>query len=175
MKPWQIPTPPLRVLLLLAVLAMGALQAAFELRLLAPLKFRVAALEAAVQRLPTRPAGEAAAPPKTQLQLDVILSRLEGEDDTKARIERLHQVAAAHGVQLRKASYKTLALAAGLSRHEVQADVAGTYPALREFLRDLLEQDPAAAIESLEFSRPPGSAGVRAQLRLGLYLRSSAP
>ena len=109
------------------------------------------------------------------MQLDVILSRLEGEDDTKARIERLHQVAAAHGVQLRKASYKTLALAAGLSRHEVQADVAGTYPALREFLRDLLEQDPAAAFESLEFSRPPGSAGVRAQLRLGLYLRSSAP
>ena len=175
MKPLHIPRPSVRVLLLAALLALGGLQVAFELRLLAPLKGRVVVLEEAVQHLPARPSGDVAAPPKTQLQLDAILLRLEGDDATQARIERLHQTAAAHGVLLRKANYKTLALAAELSRHEVQADVSGSYPAIREFLRELLEQDPAVAIESLEFSRPPGAIGVRAQVRLALYLRSSAP
>ena len=57
---------------------------------------------------------------------------------------------------------------------KIQADLAGAYPAIRQFLRALLAQDQAAAVDSLEFSRPPGSGGVRAQVRMTLYLRAIA-
>ena len=69
-------------------------------------------------------------------------------------------------------------------RHEMTADLGGSYPAIRQFLRALLAEDQAVAVEALEFSRPGGSVGnagsagssaVRAQVRMALYSRSTAP
>ena len=170
--------PPFPIIIALAVVAMLGLQALLEFRLLAPQAAQVLKLTQDVKRVRAMPASEAPSPPKTTARLDDILSRLDQQDSNDVRIERLHEMADTNGVAVRKASYLNKVLPGNISRHEIQLDLAGTYPAIRQFLRAVLAQDEAAAVESLEFSRPTGgvgSAGVRAQVRLTLYSRRSTP
>lgn len=172
MKTFKVVLPPFPILVALAVVAMLGLQGWVEYGLLAPLAGDNVKLSARIQQLRSEPATQSASPPKARL--DEILSRLQDQDATRLRIERLHKIAEENGVVLRKASYKSQTLPGDISRHEIQADLAGAYPAIRQFLRALLAQDQAVAVESLELSRPPGSSGVRAQVRLALYFRRMA-
>lgn len=174
MKPANLVLPPFPVLAAIAVLAMLGLQGLIEYRLLAPLAQDAVKLSEDIQHQQAQAAPTLAPRSKTNAQLEEILSRLPTQDATSTRIERLHQIASEHGVVLRKASYRSQAMPGNISRHEIQADLAGAYPAIRQFLRALLAQDQAAAVDSLEFSRPPGSGGVRAQVRMTLYLRAIA-
>lgn len=178
MKPSNMARPPFFVLVALAVVVMLGLQGLIEYRMVAPLETDAAKLYEDIQHLRSNPTPEAPSRLRTTVRLDEILARLEKQDANDARIERLHQMADDNGVVLRKASYRNQTIAGDISRHEIQADLAGVYPAIRQFLRDLLAQDEAAAVESLEFSRPHasvGSAGVRAQVRLTLYSRRITP
>lgn len=170
--------PPFPILVALAVVAMLGLQALLEYRLLAPQAAQVLKLTQDVKQVRAMPAPEAPSRLRTAARLDDVLSRLDQQDSNDVRIERLHEIADKNGVAVRKASYQNKALPGNISRHEVQLDLAGAYPAIRQFLRAVLVQDEAAAVESLEFSRPNGgvgSAGVRAQVRLTLYSRRSTP
>jgi Tfp pilus assembly protein PilO len=174
MKLANLVLPPVPVLAALAVVAMLGLQAWVEYRLLAPLVRETVKVSEELNTLRKLSAREAPERPKTKLRLNEILAHLPDQHGTAMRIERLHQVAAANNVVLRKASYKSQLVTPDIWRHEIQADVGGAYPDMRQFLRDLAEQDQASAVDSLEFSRPPGSTGVRAQLRLTLYFRRMA-
>ena len=167
--------PPFPIIIALAVVAMLGLQALLEFRLLAPQAAEVVKLTQDVKQARAMPAPEAPSRPKTTARLDDILSRLDQQDSNDERIERLHDMADTSGVAVRKASYQNKALPGNISRHEIQLDLAGAYPAIRQFLRAVLAQDEAAAVESLEFSRPTGGVGVRAQVRLTLYSRRSTP
>jgi hypothetical protein len=169
MKSINIVMPPLAVLVVLAVLAMLGLQALVEYRLLAPLTTEAVRLAEDTKRLQTKTATEAVPRPRAKEQLDDILFRLEKQEAPGVRIEHLHQIANEHGVVIRKASYRSQALSGEIARHEMQADLGGTYPAIRQFLRTLLMTDEAAALESLEFSRPSGGSGVQAQVRIVLF------
>lgn len=175
-KPFHFNTLPLAALVALAIAFMFAAQALFETRLLAPLADDAAQLTDAIRQQRTQAAATVPQPPTAVVQLEAIASRLPAQDATQARIERLHQIATRHAVVLRKVSYKDndkdgQALVGNRGRHGVQADIAGAYPDLRQFLRAILAQDEALAIESLEFSRPPDSKGVRAQVRMVLYFQ----
>ncbi len=101
--------------------------------------------------------------------------RLQEPDANTARIERLHQLAGQNAVVLRKANYKDLPMTGVISRHEMTADLAGAYPAIRQLLRALLAEDQAISLEALEFSRPNGSGTVHAQVRMVFYSRSTSP
>jgi hypothetical protein len=81
----------------------------------------------------------------------------------------MHKIVDQNAVVLRKASYQNKSDTGVVLRHEIQADLSGSYPALRQFLRELTAQDEALAVESLEFSRPAGSVGIRAQVRLVMF------
>lgn len=181
MKFSNLALPPFPVLVALSLVAMLGLQGFVEYGLLAPLAADTAKLGDDIQRLRTQSAFEPPSVPKTQAQLDDILSRLQAPDATTARIERLHQIAGEYGVVLRKASYRSQAVPGAIVRHEMTADLGGAYPAIRQFLRALLAEDQAVAVEALEFSRPGGGVGstgssaVRAQVRMALYSRSTAP
>jgi hypothetical protein len=93
---------------------------------------------------------------------------------------------------VRKASYPLPSSTAATSassaivRQEMTADLGGTYPAIRQFLRAVLLDDPALAVEAVEFSRlngggvtsvssGAGTVAVRAQVRFALYSRAAAP
>ncbi|MDP3651274.1 MAG: hypothetical protein Q8R67_06290 [Rhodoferax sp.] len=184
MKSSNLALPPFPILVALSLVAMLGLQGFVEYGLLAPLAADTAKLGDDIQGLRIKSAFEPPSVPKTQAQLDDILSRLHAPDATTARIERLHQIANAYGVVLRKASYQSQTVPGAIVRHEMTADLGGSYPAIRQFLRALLAEDQAVAVEALEFSRPGGSVGnagsagssaVRAQVRMALYSRSTAP
>lgn len=168
MKRW--PAPGFAAAMVLAVVAMLALQAWVEYRLLPPQARQVQQLNQSVQTLRQASTTQPAAAPQQRLQ--AVLARLATLPTNQERIQRLHALAAQSAVNVSKASYQNKSAVGDVTRHEVQADLSGSYPALRQFLRDLLAQDEALALESLEFSRPGGRAGVRAQVRLVLF---SAP
>ena len=164
-----MPVIPFSAAMAAAVLAMLALQGWFEYRLLAPVAAEVSQLGADLQAL-----GRARAtvkPPVSppQARLQDVLARLAQQPDFQARIVRMHKIVDQNSVVLRKASYESQSNGGDILRHEIQADLIGSYPALRGFLRELMAQDEAMAVESLEFSRPVGSVGIRAQVRLVMF------
>ena len=161
--------PPFFSALVLLVAAMLALQGWVEYRLLLPISAQVQKLEAdfSVRRSTRAALASTASPP--QIRLQDILVRLAQQPKNQVRIERMHQIAAQSAVVLRKASYQKQSGAGVVVRHEIQADLSGSYPAIRQFLSELMAQDEALALESLEFSRLAGSMGVRAQVRLVMY------
>ncbi len=175
---------PLPVIVVLAALAMVGLQAAFEYQLLAPIARDVTRLSEEIHALRARQATarqtdasttQRAAARDVNARLDSVVGQLQRREATAARIETVHRIADQQGVVLRKASYQVHPAPGEIGRHEIQADLAGTYPAIRQFLRELMVQDQALALESLEFGRHVGAAGVRAQVRIALYFHRPAP
>lgn len=168
----KLPMPGFAAATALAVLAMLALQAWVELRLLPPQVAQVRQMAQSVQALRHASATQDQPVAAPQQRLQTLLARLAALPGTPERIQRMHKIAAAQAVLVRKASYHKNSVSGLVVRHEVQADFSGSYPAIRQFLRDLMAQDEALALESIELSRPAGSTGVRAQVRLVLF---SAP
>lgn len=170
MKFARLSSPSFSALAVLAVAAMLGLQGAIEYWVIAPLKVDAAALAQEVKNQRDRHAASPPSQSKTTAQLDEILARLESPDATRIRIERLHALADQSSVVIRKASYLNAATPGDIGHREIQLELVATYPAIRQFLRAVQDEDSAAALESLEFSRPPGG-GVRAQVRMALYFR----
>jgi hypothetical protein len=165
----SLPVPGFAMGLLLAVLALLALQAWVEYRLLMPLGAQVQQLTQDIQTLRKTTAAVTVPVSPPQARLRDILLKLGQQPDDQTRIERLHRIAAQNAVLVRKASYQNKSKQGSVSRHEVQADLGGSYPAIRQFLRELMVQDEALALESIELSRPAGSTGIRAKVRLVLF------
>jgi len=162
---------PFAALLGTMLLAMVVAQWLFESRGLAPVVQTQAQLHTRMAQARQMGAAQNAQATAPQLRLTDILQRLPQQPERDARVALLHQLAKQRGVSLRKVSYQWQTPAQEVAQLEAVADLSGSYPALRQFLRDLLQQDPAVAIASLEFSRPAGSAGVRTQARLVFYFK----
>ena len=181
----NIATPPHALTPWRIALALGlmlGLQIVFELALIQPQIQATEALKTKAQSAQSsRPLPKRA--PLTQ-QLEDIQARLPLQQDTNLRIHQMHQQAEQNRVEIRKATYATSASNAksnSLPRHEMAMELAGTYPDIRHFLRDLQAQDEAFAIDSLEFSRPNSQSmaspagGVRARMQASLYYRLATP
>lgn len=172
----SVKLPPFPILVALAVLAMLGLQGLVEYTLFATLTADSAKLGQDIKRLQTQSTKPLQS--TTQLRLDDVLSQLQDQNKISDRIKRLHKIAEENSVTLRKAGYASQHMPGDILRHEIQADLAGAYPAIRQFLRAVLAQDQAAAIESLEFGRLNGTVGVggvRARVRLTLYAHRITP
>lgn len=100
-----------------------------------------------------------------------ILNRQPADMD---RILKLHQDAAKNAVRIRKSNYQKNAMPGGILRTEMQSDVSGSYPAIRQYLRNVEVNDASTAIDGITFSRPAVGAEVRAQIRFVLYAMPSA-
>jgi Tfp pilus assembly protein PilO len=174
MKLTQLPLPSISVFAALAVVAMLGLQALLEDQLIGPLQQEVTSLSQGVQQRRARAVSGAPAQPKAALRLQEVLSHLPKQNANALRVGKLHQFADENGVVLRKVNYKNHALQGDLARQEIQAEVAGPYPGIRQFLRTVLTQDEAATLDLIEFGRPVGGSDVRAQVRVSLYFRRSA-
>jgi hypothetical protein len=82
----------------------------------------------------------------------------------------MHQLATEYNVQLKKASYQAKETPENpIVQHEIQAELTGSYPAIRQFLHALLSQNQATALESVEVNRATGHVGVRVQVRFKFY------
>lgn len=164
---------PALAVLAVALVAMAALQWGAERWLLAP----VALANAQLAQRASAARATAIVAPQTGLsgreQVQLILSKLHNRELLTLRLEKLHQSAAASGVVVRKANYQIKELPGGIYRQEIQAEVGGTYLAIRSFVADMQVRDDAAALESLEIGRAPGGTTLRAQLRIVLFFKGA--
>jgi hypothetical protein len=149
----------------LAVLAFFAL---FSLLVLSPLEARHARLQERVARLAPQAGG-----PDTAAEKVAAVYRFLGKPEaTTDWLAKLHGIAAATGVQLRSASYKTQATEGRIVRYEIVLPVAGTYPRIRDFLKRSLAEVPVLSVDQVSLKRQAGGA-VHAELRLTLHMVKS--
>jgi hypothetical protein len=88
-------------------------------------------------------------------------------------IERIDSAAAAAGVTLQRADYRSASEALpGLRRYQVMLPVKGSYAQVRAFVGALLDGIPAAALTDMELKREGIAAnGIEARLVFVIFLR----
>ena len=88
-------------------------------------------------------------------------------------LEKVHDAAARHQVQLAQAEYRTVrGKPAGLVGVQVTYPVRGGYAQLRRFLAQVLREVPAASLDEVSFRRDAIAQGeVQATVRLTLHLK----
>ena len=177
MAPYTFTLTPRRIVLALGL--MLGLQLVFEQALIQPQAQATEALKTRAQSAQSSRTLQQR--PLLAEQLEGVLARIPLQQDTNLRIHQLHQMADQNRVDIRKATYTPNAKNTTMPRHEMAMELAGTYPDIRHFLRDLQAQDEAFAIDSVEFSRPNSQSmaspagGVRARLQAALYYRTVTP
>lgn len=93
---------------------------------------------------------------------------------TAVAVEAIHLAAGAHGVSLSQGEYR-LAREPGapLARYQITLPARASYPRLRAWLADTLNNVPAAALDEIALRRDDaGGATVEARVRLTLFLRA---
>ncbi len=97
-------------------------------------------------------------------------------DSTPDWLAKIHNAARSSGITLQSGEYKLDRRPdQKLGRYQMTLPAAGTYSQLREFIRTLLVQVPAAALDEVTLRRDNvASPTVEARLRLTLYLSSGA-
>lgn len=105
-----------------------------------------------------------------------LAARLSGAGHTPEAVARLFAAAAHAGLQLDQGEYRLQTdPAAGLTRYQITLPVEGSWPALREFLGQALNGDPALALEGITLNRPRvEERELQGVLRLTLYLSREA-
>lgn len=159
-------------LLGLALLAGGV---AVCLTVVTPMDAEVTRLQAEAQELAQKLARQDAslAPP---VQVKDWRADLPSDHQAYGRLTRLFQAAENAGLALDEGSYRTQFESAskgqaGLGRLVISLPVSGNYPAVRGFLAQALNQDPAIALENLRLTREAMSeTELTAELRFALYL-----
>lgn len=130
-------------------------------------------LEAEAIRLETQAAVRARQPAPAQgAPLPDWRTLLPADDQAYVRLAGLFKAAHAAGLALDEGNYRTQAeTRSGLVRRVVTLPVSGSYPALREFLAEALNQDEALALEGLRLSRDSlENPELQAELRFAFYL-----
>ncbi len=116
--------------------------------------------------------GSAATPPVADAA--TLLAALPPAERVADFIEQLHGGAARAGVAVERAEYRTPVLAQGrVQRAQVVLPVAGAYPALRNWLAQLLEAHPSVAIDEMNLQRDAEPGRVRGRVVLSHYSRSA--
>ncbi|AGX87204.1 hypothetical protein [Candidatus Symbiobacter mobilis] len=135
----------------LVLCAMVGGQWAFEHFVAQPMERSIAQAQVALES--ARAAPPRAAASTSQERLDAIAAHLRAQPGWRNRIAQWHLAAQRNAVLIRKAEYRSPEAVGPVGKCEVRADLAGEYPAIRQFLQDVLRQDEAAALESLAMHR----------------------
>ena len=87
-------------------------------------------------------------------------------------LQVIHQNAQKNGIVLAKGEYRFLAVSGTrLQRYQTVLPVNGSYPSIRKFIADVLNEMPTVSLENVRFERPQiGSAQIDAEIRFTLYL-----
>ncbi|MBA4261266.1 MAG: pilus assembly protein PilO [Comamonadaceae bacterium] len=132
------------------------------------------------QQLRSRLAAQRAAPAPKDPQLDAAerLARLQqhlsATPAALSTVEHMHRAAALHGLTLASGEYRLSGSSPALAqRYQITLPVLGPYPQLRDWLADVMNAQPALALEELSLSRQNAAdAKVQARVRWTLYLKA---
>ncbi len=139
-----------------------------------PLHGRVAALRAEAKELSSRlgSAGRSAEPPTRRSQLANFYAFFPVTSRVPVLLGQLEHAAKKNDLRLDKGEYRFIAERDfPVARYQVTLPVRGSYPQVRGFVNDVLDDVPSAVLEDLSLKREAiGSPEVEATVRFGLYL-----
>ena len=89
-------------------------------------------------------------------------------------VDEIYSAARRERLSLQRGEYKLMPdKEGGLVRYQIVLPLKGSYPQIRRFVAEVLEEIPAVAIDDISIRREKiGDASVEARLRLNLYMRS---
>jgi hypothetical protein len=89
-------------------------------------------------------------------------------------VRHIHRSASEHGVVLSTGEYRLVDEPGGrLQRYQITLPADGTYPDLRAWMADVLNELPTMALDELSFKRNNvGEAQVQARVRWSFYLKA---
>lgn len=141
---------------------------AFSSLFVVRLEERNRALLTALSRQPQAPALPGAD------KVDAVYEHLLKDEQTTDWLARLHAIGTATGVQLKRASYRTLKTDSRIVRYEIALPAAGSYAQLRDFLKRALEEIPILSLDQLTMKRGASAdSDIQAEIRLTLHMVSS--
>jgi hypothetical protein len=128
----------------------------------------------ALRRQAVRQARAAPTPLDDVAAAQVFRAALPAPARRPARIAAMLRAAERQGVVVRSGEFRLQPDAAiGLARYSVTLPVEGRYAAVRAFVAECLQRDPALALDGVRLARDEQAAGgLRADLRFTLYMRA---
>jgi hypothetical protein len=155
------PSGLVAVVLLVAAIAFSSL-------FLARLEERNRALLSALSRKP-----QVRALPGAD-KIDAVYEYLRKDEQTTDWLAKLHAIGTATGVQLKRASYRTLKTDSRIVRYEVVLPATGSYAQVRDFLKRALEEIPVLSLDQITMKRGASTeSDIQAEMRLTLHMVSS--
>jgi Tfp pilus assembly protein PilO len=107
-------------------------------------------------------------------KVDAVYEHLRKDEQTTDWLARLHAIGTATGVQLKRASYRTLKTDSRIVRYEIVLPAAGSYAQLRDFIRRALEEIPVLSLDQITMKRGASAeSDIQAEMRLTLHMVSS--
>lgn len=93
--------------------------------------------------------------------------------DAHQWISEIYSAARGEKLALERGDYKVLREANGtLARYQITLPVKGTYPQIRQFIAEVLEEIPPAAVDDVSIRRDKiGDTQVEARIKISLYMR----
>lgn len=152
----------------LIAIALLVAATAFSSLFLARLEERNRALLTALSRKAQAPALPGAD------KVDAVYEHLRKDEQTTDWLARLHAISTATGVQLKRASYRTLKTDSRIVRYEIVLPAAGSYAQLRDFIKRALEEIPVLSLDQITMKRGASAeSDIQAEMRLTLHMVSS--
>lgn len=107
-------------------------------------------------------------------KVDAVYEHLRKDEQTTDWLARLHAIGTATGVQLKRASYRTLKTDSRIVRYEIVLPAAGSYAQLRDFIKRALEEIPVLSLDQITMKRGASAeSDIQAEMRLTLHMVSS--
>jgi hypothetical protein len=155
------PSGLVAIVLLVAAIAFSSL-------FLARLEERNRALLSVLSRKPQMPALPGAD------KVDAVYEYLRKDEQTTDWLAKLHAIGTATGVQLKRASYRTLKTDSRIVRYEVVLPATGSYAQVRDFLKRALEEIPVLSLDQITMKRGASAeSDIQVEMRLTLHMVSS--
>ena len=158
--------------------ALAIFAAGFILSNVVPLQAKATALRDRVQRLEAQtgnqaPIIEAGRP---DARLAAFYEQLPPVEQAREVVRRLHAQARDAGLVLERGEYRPLPDPSGrLMRYEVVLPVKGSYPRVKRFLSQAMQDTPGLALDAISLQRERGgSEELAVQLRFSVFMRAAA-
>jgi hypothetical protein len=98
-----------------------------------------------------------------------ILARQPNESD---RVLVMHQIAEKHAVKIKSAQYARDLMDPEIRRLQINAELVGSYPNIRQFLRELAVHDLSLSWDAMSFTKNTSTQEVRLQIRFVLFSKA---
>jgi hypothetical protein len=114
-------------------------------------------------------------PDSPQHQLDTFYEHLQSQEYVAEVVRRLHRNARAVGLRFERGDYRPLRDASGkVLRYQITLPLLGSYPKVRRFLAQSMDEEPALALEGIGFQKESTRGRLETQVNFTLFVRGKA-